>query len=151
MILHYKAGDKDDHKRLGQKLSELNPGEYVIEVTKNRPIRSIGANRYYWGIVLKTISIAVGYDTEELHEMFKLKFNAKTIQFPDGTTELTLMTTSDLDTEEFRVYISKVKQWAIKTLTTNPLKPFTFPEQADVDYLRWSAIKEDYDKVFNQF
>ncbi len=145
MILHYKAGDPGDHKTVGQKLQGLQPGEYVIEITRNRPIRSLSHNRYYWGIVLKQIAIACDHNQDELHEMFKLKFNSKLIEFKDGSRETVPGTTGDLDTKEFALYVERVKAWAVRFLDIR------FVEPQDTDYEKWSKIREEYDGKFNSF
>lgn len=145
MILHYKPGDAISHKHVGTKLSGLKPGEYVIEIKRNRAIRSIQANKYYFGVVLKTIAAETGIEALELHELFKFKFNAKIINFKTGWTEIIPGSTSGLDSTEFSVYLNKIKQYVLNQFAID------IPESDKIDTETWMQIQEQYDRVHNQF
>ena len=122
-------------------LDDLNKGkevEYVIEIKKNRPIRSISQNRYYRAI-LKAISAHCGYDENDLHEYYKLEFNGKEV-----CGKMIGESTSNLDSSEFTIYLNKVK---------NHGKNFFgayIPEIADRTYGVWEQVtKEKYDLMFS--
>jgi hypothetical protein len=134
----YIAGDAASHKELGKKLSELKPGSYVIQVKKNRAIRSLSANRYYH-LILNVIGIETGHTHDELHEALKLKFNSKIVYFPKGGSQLIGNSTSNLDSAEFFGYVNRVKQWAIDEFG------IVIPDQKDVTYEQWLAIEDTYE------
>ena len=111
MITIYTAGDANSHKALGKKLSELKPGQYVLEVKRNRPIRSISQNKFYFAI-LKVIATETGNDIDRLHEIAKKKFNGEMVILPKSGAEMVGKSTGDLDSKEFTAYINRVKLWA---------------------------------------
>lgn len=55
-------------------LRSLNGCEIEISVRKRRHQRSLSANNYYWGIVIKMISDYSGHTPEETHSALKQKF-----------------------------------------------------------------------------
>lgn len=143
-ILIYTAGDEASHKALGQELQKIPPGEYCIEVKKNRPIRSMKANKYYFAI-LKIIGINTGHTHEELHEIMKLKFNSEIVHFPKSGSQIIGKTTSDMDTAEFAAYLNRVKKFAIEEFN------LVIPEPRDLDYVRWMEIENSYNRTFSGF
>lgn len=143
-IILYTANDEASHKALGAELRKLPDGEYCIEVKKNRPIRSMKANKYYFAI-LKIIGTATGHTHEELHEIMKLKFNSDLIHFPKSGSQIIGKTTSDLDTAEFAAYINRVKKFSIEEFG------LIIPEPKDLDYARWMEIENSYNRTFSGF
>lgn len=135
-----KSGDETTFKPLGVYLRELKPGgNYIIEVKKNRAIRSLSANRYYHAI-LNIIGISTGHTHEELHEAMKMKFNCTVIFFPKGGSQVISKTTANLDTAEFAGYINRVKAWALNEFG------IIIPEAKDIDYARWLELENTYDE-----
>jgi hypothetical protein len=141
-ILLYKAGDAESHKQFGREIQQLKPGEYVVKITRNRPIRSLNANKYYHAI-LNIIGIETGHTHEELHEALKLKFNAKIIHFPKGGSQVVGESTSNLDSKEFAGYVNQVKNWALNEFG------IVIPEARDIDYQRWMEIENAYEENQN--
>lgn len=140
----YNAGDAESHKRLGQQLASLPPGEYVVQIKKNRPIRSMQANKYYH-VILNIIAINTGHSHDELHEICKLKFNCHMVDLPKGDSVLIGKTTTDLDSTEFAGYVNRVKQWAQDEWG------IIIPEPRDIDYARWMEIENTYNENFSGF
>ena len=135
-----KSGDETTLKDLGKYLRELKPGgNYIVEVKKNRAIRSLSQNRYYHAI-LNIIGIETGHTHEELHEAMKMKFNCAVIFFPKGGSQVISKTTADLDSAEFAGYINRVKNWALNEFG------IVIPEAKDVDYARWLEIENAYEQ-----
>lgn len=135
-----KSGDEKTYKPLGVYLRELKPGgNYIIEVKKNRAIRSMSQNKYYHAI-LNIIGISTGHTHEELHEAMKMKFNCKMIFFPKGGNQVVPQSTSNLDTAEFTAYINRVKRWCIDEFN------IIIPEAKDIDYARWLELENTYDQ-----
>lgn len=143
-ILIYTAGDAESHKVTGKALQALPPGEYFIEIKKNRAIRSLQANKYYH-VVLNIIGISTGHSHDELHEICKLKFNSQLVDLPKGGSQIIGKTTSNLDTIEFAGYVNRVKQWAMDEWG------IVIPESKDIDYKRWMEIENTYNENFSGF
>ena len=138
----YKAGVV--HNELNQYIKSLQPGDYLITIKKNRPIRSMSANKYYH-VILNLIGIHTGHTHEQLHDICKKKFNYEVINLPKSGSEIHGMSTANLDTKEFAAYVNRVKQWAMDEFN------IIIPEAKDVDYAKWMAIENEYDKVQSGF
>ena len=83
-----------------------------IELTLKREVKRRGPaqNRYYWGVVIKTMADAWGWIGEDLHYELRRKFLAVD---PDAETPFVMArSTSDLSTVEFNEYVEKVLQFA---------------------------------------
>lgn len=144
MILRYTAGNKGNLSEIGERLSKLQDGEWTIEVTKNRPIKSLSSLRYLFGVVYKEIANVTGYDAEQVHEMMKYKFLSKVVEFPNGVHAVAMGTTKEMDVAEMALFTERVKEWAKKYLDLK------FVDQRDVDYSKWSEIRSQYDSTFNR-
>jgi len=147
----YKAGDSESHRQLGDELRKLKEGEFVVSVKKNRPVRSLSANKYYHAI-LNIICIHSGqgtgdqnFDHDELHEILKKKFNSRIVRFSKGGSEIVGQSTSDLDTKEFASYVNQVKKWAKDEFGIG------IPEPQDLDYHKWMAIENEYSRTFSGY
>jgi hypothetical protein len=141
-IFTYTRGDAESHKQLGKKLQELPEGNYVVTIKKNRPIRSLNANRYYH-FMLNIIATYTGILHDDLHEAMKYKFNSKVIFFPQGGSQCIGNSTASLDTAEFASFVNKVKNYAITEIGV------TIPEAKDVDYQKWMDVENEHDMAFN--
>src|SRR5882672_8658398 len=109
-------------------LAGLKPNsEYIITIKKNIPIRSIAHNRYYRAC-LKIIAIHTGHSEDELHDLFKLKFNYEEWTFPNGEVTRAPKTTKHMTVDQFCAYVDQVKHFSIETWAT------FFPEKKDLDY-----------------
>ncbi len=134
------SGDEKTYKDLGKYLRELKPGSnYIVEVKKNRAIRSMSQNKYYHAI-LNIIGISTGHTHEELHEAMKMKFNCKVIFFPKGGSQVVANSTANLDVMDFTGYINRVKNWALNEFDIK------IPEAKDIDYARWLELENTYDQ-----
>jgi len=104
----------------GGKLTLDNPQSYLVELSrlegqrieltirKERHVRSLSQNKYYWGVIIEILSDNFGYDKEEMHEALKFKFLKK-----HGDTDLvTVSSTAKLSTIEFTEYIDGIVRWA---------------------------------------
>lgn len=143
MTFLFHTNDDESVVKLSQKLSDLNDRNkekrvgYLVTIKKNKPVRGHDANAYYW-VCLQQIAVLSGHTTEELHELYKLKFNNKYV-----IDEYVPQTTTDLDTREFSIYVNKVKEHARSFYAVD------FREPQDEKYLEWmSQTKEQYDAMF---
>ena len=89
---------------------KLADTEVWCVIKRRRPARSLPANRYWWGCVLRVAAEALGYaDPDELHDAIVTKFRPLP---PDPVTGLTRRRrTSEMDTQEFSDLTSDVIQW----------------------------------------
>lgn len=136
-----KTDDEDSKRKLYNVLKELKPGSYVVEIKKNRNVRSLSANRYYHAI-LNIACMELDITHENMHEAMKYKFNSTVVFFPKGGSQCIGNTTSDLDTKEFTAFVNRVKQYLQDDLG------IIIPEAKDIDYGRWIEIQNSYDDNF---
>ena len=109
---------KDD---LRQSVKRMKPGRKAIIIEDVKDTRSIRANRFYWGGVLRPLSEWTGYHPDELHEHFKQQFlggEKKHIALQDGNGEVRfesdvdVVTTRKLSVREFYDFVERVRQVA---------------------------------------
>lgn len=138
----YTAGTRNE--KLNQYIKELPPGDYLVTIKKNRPIRSLSANKYYH-CILNILGAHTGHTHEQLHDICKKKFNAEVINLPKSGSEIRGKSTTNLDTKEFAAYVNRVKMWAMDEFGV------IIPESKDIDYARWMAIENEYEQVHSGF
>lgn len=91
---------------------EGKPVEVTVQKVTHK--RSNQQNRYYWGVVVKTIADHTGHDPEQVHELLKQRFSPRW-HFDDRSTPLGLViptSTTRLDTIAFVEYTEKARLWA---------------------------------------
>ena len=94
-----------------------------IKVCKYQKARSQNQNRYLWGVVYPAI-VAVfrehgnNVDSEDVHSYCKEHVGKLKQVFvtPDGEVLTGPGSTAKLDTQQFEVYVEKVRAWAAETL-----------------------------------
>jgi len=96
-------------------------GNVVIEVKPERNTRSQRANRWYWGSILPLISEHTGYDVDELHDLFKMRFFPKHVALADDNGVIKGEgvvggSTARLTTGEFSEYCERVRRFAAEEL-----------------------------------
>lgn len=143
MTILFHTNDDASIVKLANYIQELNDRHvgkqitYTIEIKKNRPIRSLDQNRYYWAI-LKHIGAHTGYTTDDLHKFYKLEFNNKYV-----FGKLIEESTANLDSKEFTIYVNQVKEHA------KSFHGIKFKELADKDYETWEQIgQHNYNQMF---
>lgn len=87
----------------------------IVSIEKQKKARTSQQNRYYFGIVLKVVSLKTGYTVEELHDVFKLKFNS-TFKKLGSMEERIPQSTASLKTDAFSEYIENIKRFAAEEL-----------------------------------
>lgn len=141
----YTAGDPVSHKKIGSSLSELPAGDYVIIVKKNRPIRSLQANKFYHA-VMKLYATHTGHTMSEIENMFKMERHFEIVYYPSGKTEKIPRDTHDLDTKEFTAMCNNLLQWG-----RDNFPEVIVPRQEDLTYRQWIEIDNEYNKTFSGF
>ena len=145
----YEPGNAEMHKEIGKKLKELPPGKYLVSIGKQKDIRSLAQNRYYWKW-LTIISTHTGQgtgdkyqDTHALHKHYKKKFNSEMHVNEDGEIEIEINSTSELNTKEFTVYLNRIRQDVLEE------HGITLPDPRDITYAQWLQIDTDYEETFS--
>jgi hypothetical protein len=95
------------------------PGKkVVIKFERKGSKRSSPQNRYYWGIVIKEITLRLrelGHQwitDEDVHDMMKLKFNYEQIVSEQGEVLELPKSTSTLTKTQFAEYVDNIRMWA---------------------------------------
>lgn len=97
--------------------------EVQLTLKKKSKPRSNQQNRYYWGVVIKTLADHLGYTPDEMHDALRMKF------LIDRERQLpTIKSTTTLSTITFEEYMTSVRQWASQELDCY------IPEPNEVDY-----------------
>lgn len=119
-----------NRKRLSNDLSNMKDCEVEITI-KRKGKRSLQQNKYYWGCVLPEIQhelkrLGNDFDIETIHEFLKQKFNSEKVVV-EATGELIEMgkKTSQLNKEEFGIYLDRIILWAAQTLEITIPEPNT--------------------------
>lgn len=99
------------------KLEEkLKPNtEYTVYLCDKKKNRSLAANRYYWGVVIKVLEEHTGIDSEDFHEVLKFQFNKKKISILEEEQEIG-ESTKKMTQDQFEKYIEKIRDWALNEL-----------------------------------
>lgn len=86
---------------------------YFISIKEEYNKRSLALNAYYWGVVIKIFCDYTGYEPEEAHEYFKLRFNSIRKFNPRTNQELPPVpkSSASLDNVEFIEYYQKIQRW----------------------------------------
>lgn len=108
-------------------IEKIGDGTHVFitveKITKERQ-RSLEQNAYYWGVVIKILSGEIGYSKEEMHEALKVKF----LSYENVKGIPTVMSTTQLNTKQFEVYLEMIRRWASMDMG------IVIPEPNQVDF-----------------
>lgn len=102
------------------------PGRNIlIKFERKGSKRSSPQNRYYWGCVIKEITLRLrelGHQwltDEDVHDMMKLKFNYEQIVSEQGEVLELPKSTSTLTKTQFAEYVENIRMWAAGFLSIN--------------------------------
>lgn len=126
-----------DHDREARIASVVNflrnclPGKRVlVEIGAYSPKRSNNLNSYYWGVIVKMISDATGYEPDEVHEILAMKFLPPRIVEIGGEAHAVRTRTSKLSTVDFQQFCEDCKRWSASELNLYIPDPNEYPEAA---------------------
>ncbi len=117
--LFYGSVDKDGKVRFdapftwAKECASLKGKQIEVTIRKRRTLRSLKANRAYFGLIVQAIADHCGYSKQEAHEAIAWKF------LQEGEPDAMLprrRSTADLDDKEFATYTAQVKQFAAEEL-----------------------------------
>jgi hypothetical protein len=95
------------------------PGKnVVIKFERKGSKRSSPQNRYYWGCVIKEITLRLrdlGHQwltDEDVHDMMRLKFNYEQVVSEEGEVLELPKSTTTLTKTQFAEYVDNIRMWA---------------------------------------
>lgn len=94
-------------------MASLGDKEYTIEIKATSKKRSLAENNYYFGVVVKMLADHLGYFQDEMHEILKMQFDAKSDILPNGKMVIYAGTTTDYSVAEFEERLEKIRIWAL--------------------------------------
>ncbi len=89
-------------------LSKLEGQRVELTIRKERHVRSLSQNKYYWSVIVEILSHHFGYEPEEMHMALRYKF----LQVHDESQFVIAKSTTKLSTVGFSDYIDKITRWA---------------------------------------
>jgi hypothetical protein len=107
-----------NRERLAEWAKQYPGKNVVIKFERKGGKRSNPQNRYYFGVVLKEITLRlrdlghVWVQDEDVHELMKLKFNYEHIVGEGGEVMELPKSTSTLTKTQFAEYVEKIRMWA---------------------------------------
>ena len=84
---------------------------YTIPLDKQL-VRTIPQNKLYWPVYVHIVADHLGYFPDEMHEEYKLMFNAKDSKTMPGAK--VGGTTTRMTRKEFTEYLEKIRIWAMQ-------------------------------------
>lgn len=115
-------------QRLAAVLSRMEGKRIILTVREQKRRRSLNQNAYYWGVVVEMVTgmfreAGNNVNPEEVHEFLKLRVGklSRVMVTPHGEVVKSLASTTSLSTQEFEVYLEKVRAWAAEFGLVIPL------------------------------
>lgn len=97
-------------------LKKLSGKRVYVIVDEEKPTRSNNQNKYYWSVVVGTLSNELGYTPEEMHEVLKAKFSPKDIKQIGAEQVVIPKITTRQKTDEFETYLESIRRFALLEL-----------------------------------
>lgn len=120
---YVKAGrlEMRNRKAVLSQLKRMRDCEVVVTIQPRHATRSLQSNRFYWGVVVETLSEHTGYSPDEIHELLKARFIPKRLAVQDGNGEIKGEfviggSTTKMNKIEFGEFINSIRQWAAEEL-----------------------------------
>lgn len=105
--------------RLLHAVGKASGKRLVLVLKEQKRRRSLNQNSFYWGVVVPAVTGMFRehgnyYDDNDVHEFLKLRVGklAQNMLMPDGKVVKSLGSTTKLTTQEFEVYVEKIRAWA---------------------------------------
>jgi hypothetical protein len=106
-----------DRERLKAALVSMSDGPVVVTVERQKAKRSIEANNYYHGVVIKAICKFTEQDKESVHEFLKRECNAQHVEMTNKQTGEIYEawvggSTAAMNVNDFYAYVERCRAWA---------------------------------------
>ena len=100
----------DKQKEFKDKVWALEGLEVELTIDVRQKNRSIPWNKYYWKVVIGTLSEATGGEPENIHDGLKKKYLPQIIRFDEKKNRRVILTsTRDLSNREFAKYCELIR------------------------------------------
>lgn len=113
MIL--KIFNHPDKEKVKQYIDKLPDKKFTVEIKQKREIRSVSQNSLYW-LWLTCIMAETGNDKDYLHIFFGKKYLPQNSRVIYGETVNITVSTTSLDTAQFKHYLDRIQQFASSEL-----------------------------------
>lgn len=121
----FKVTDTESLIEFDEALDAIEPKlkegvSYTLYLMDHKKNRTLNANRYYHGVVLKTIANHMGeknidVTADDLHEVMKGRFNPKVVLIDGEPVEIG-ETTKKMSQDRFVEYIEEIREWSLDKL-----------------------------------
>lgn len=139
----YTAKDPNSHKQLGKFAEQCESGDWLVTFKRNRPIRSLKANAFFWAVI-KIYAMHTGHTEKEIDYMFRMDRHWEEVTNPKtGRSWKVPKQTHDRDTAEFAAIINNLLQWG-----REEFPEVIIPRREDLTYQQWMEINNQYDRTF---
>ncbi len=134
--------DENSKRAFYSVLKDLKPDEYIYSIKKNRSVRSVSQNNFYWAVI-QLYAIHTGHTQKEIDGMFRMDRHFEIVEYPkSGRREKIPKDTSDLKTDEFTFLCNNLLQWGRENFPE-----VIVPRKEDLTYVQWMNISNEYDRV----
>lgn len=110
---------------------------YEASVVKKTEKRTLSQNRLYF-LWLNCISAETGNEVDDLHEYLKRKFLGRNFRIIYGEGIETSLSTTELNTEQFKAYLDRVQEWA------NVEQGIELPNPEDLHFAQFAEKYQNY-------
>lgn len=143
-LLPYTAGNAKSHQKVGAELRALKPGEYIIEIKKNRPVRSISQNNFYWALI-EIVASHSGHTKREIEYLFKMDRCFEVKQIGERSKEIP-KDTKGMDTKEFTEVVNNLQSWIKENFPE-----LIIPRKEDLNYMQMMEVHKQYGNTHSGF
>jgi hypothetical protein len=110
--MKFTVSGENDRKAVKSYIDKLPDGKtFTVEVSARKETRSLNQNRLYW-LWLTCIEQETGNDREILHHEFGMMFLPKKTGTMNGKTIELPVSTSTMNSDQFKQYLNKVQIFA---------------------------------------
>jgi hypothetical protein len=140
----FDTEDEQSKRKFYAELKTLKPGAYAYSIKKNKPIRSLGANKYFH-MVWNIYATHTGHYIDELKREFYDKIGFYEL-FTDkrGKQTKRYKSSKDCDTTEMSSLINQQAQWG-----RDEFPEVIVPRKEDATYLQWIQVENEYNRTFS--
>ena len=146
MILDYTVGNQIQFAELVQMLSNLDEGDYYIDIKKKRKLASMKQRGYYHGVICLAIACFLGWETEEVHNHIKETYNPKE-RMIRGQKRIIGGSTSNFNTKQYTELIDKVRNGLLQELYADGMEYVPVPQEVTNEYI--VRLKNTYENRFH--
>lgn len=127
--------------KVGSKLAKLKAGDYRLVLIDAKQVRSVPANAYYWGVILKYLCEAMGEpNRQKVHNYLKMKFNADCIMVK-GEVVLVPGSTQGMGKKEFGAYMEEIIIWMLTEFNIKVPAPNEIPDDVYLEMIENGYVK----------